>query len=348
MTPARRWAVAAVVLLAVSCGKKGPPLPPLRLSPPAVTDVTARRTPAQVQVRVRVPGAEAGTTLPADRIEIYRRFGDGSETPPDAAALLQSEYLWRSITVTPDDEGALPAAVGSDGWLTAIDQDPIATGNAAAYVAVAVADRDRRGPSSPLVEVPASAAVSPPQGVTVDYDARQLTVTWSPADPGLQFEVISSTPDGLPGALLTPEPIDASSWSTAVSMGREWCVVVRAIQVNGRVVLESPAAGPVCETPVDRFAPPPPANLVAAVAAGGVSLVWSPVAAPDLGGYLVLRGDGPDGTLLRLTDAPIADTSWRDTTVTPGSTYTYAVVAVDRAEPPNVSAESNRQTVTVR
>jgi hypothetical protein len=41
-------------------------------------------------------------------------------------------------------------------------------------------------------------------------------------------------------------------------------------------------------------------------------------------------------------------TTYRDTTAQAGFTYAYAVYAVDRASPPNVSPLSDRQVVTVR
>ena len=45
---------------------------------------------------------------------------------------------------------------------------------------------------------------------------------------------------------------------------------------------------------------------------------------------------------------PIGETTYRDASVRAGTTYTYAVYAVDRAATPNVSQLSNRETVAVR
>jgi len=351
VTSARSGTVLALlVVMGAACGKKGPPLPPLRLPPPVVADLMARRTPARVEVRLRVPTAVAGTTVPAERVEIYRRLAGPDDPVPQPAALIQPDALWRTVAVQPADASADgDATTATPGaWVTVVDDDPTAGASLRQYVAVAVGGRGRRGGLSSLVQVPVGPDVQPPRDVRLTYDEQLITLNWTPADEGQQFEVLAATPDGQPGSLLTTDPVNGAPWSQRVEMGRETCVVVRAVQVNGGVVLESPLAGPACETPVDRFPPAPPANLVAAATAGAVSLVWSPVAAADLGGYLVLRGDGPSGTLQPLMAAPTADTTWRDTTVTVGATYIYAVVAVDRATPPNVSAESNRQTVAVR
>jgi hypothetical protein len=79
-----------------------------------------------------------------------------------------------------------------------------------------------------------------------------------------------------------------------------------------------------------------------------VALVWTRVEAADLSGYIILRGDGAGENMQPLLSAPVQGTSYRDGTVQPGVTYVYAVYAVDRATPPNVSQLSARQTVSVR
>ena len=68
----------------------------------------------------------------------------------------------------------------------------------------------------------------------------------------------------------------------------------------------------------------------------------------DVAGYLVLRGVPGDATLQTLTPAPIPDTRYTDTTVTPGTRYVYAVRAVDGQATPNVSVDSARVEETAR
>jgi fibronectin type 3 domain-containing protein len=105
---------------------------------------------------------------------------------------------------------------------------------------------------------------------------------------------------------------------------------------------------PVCETPVDTFPPSAPGALIAFQEGAQVVLRWQGVETVDLAGYLVLRGGAAGETLQPLTTAPVTGTVYRDASVQAGATYTYAVVAIDRAAPPNTSAQSNRETVTVR
>ena len=79
-----------------------------------------------------------------------------------------------------------------------------------------------------------------------------------------------------------------------------------------------------------------------------MNLIWDANTEADLGGYLVLRGEAPGDTLQPLTPQPIHETSFRDTTARPGVRYSYAIVAVDRATPPNRSALSAKVEETAR
>jgi hypothetical protein len=116
----------------------------------------------------------------------------------------------------------------------------------------------------------------------------------------------------------------------------------------GTIAIESAPSQPTCVTPVDTFPPSPPKSLAHIAGGNGVSLLWEANTDPDLGGYLVLRGEAPGDTLSPLTETPITDTSFLDRTARRGRTYVYEVVAVDRSTPPNQSAPSNRVEETIR
>ncbi|HXH07027.1 MAG TPA: hypothetical protein VNI83_10600, partial [Vicinamibacterales bacterium] len=64
----------ALALAALSaCGKKGPPLPPLRPVPGAVTDLSARRLASEVHLACTPPAANQDGSRPADvaRVEVF-------------------------------------------------------------------------------------------------------------------------------------------------------------------------------------------------------------------------------------------------------------------------------------
>ncbi|MDH4065543.1 MAG: fibronectin type III domain-containing protein, partial [Acidobacteriota bacterium] len=145
-------------------------------------------------------------------------------------------------------------------------------------------------------------------------------------------------------AALTPEPVPAAEHVIAgpVRFGEERCFVVRAVDTVGGMPVIGRASVPACVTPVDTFPPSPPKQLAAIAGAGVINLIWEPNTEPDLAGYVVLRGEAPDGPLQAVTPSPIRETTYRDQSATPGVRYIYAVVAVDSASPQNVSGQSNR------
>lgn len=150
------------------------------------------------------------------------------------------------------------------------------------------------------------------------------------------------TADAPAPAAISAAPIETTTYTDArMAFGVPRCYAVRSVQTRGAVSIESPLSPPTCVTAVDTYPPPAPTGLVAVGSGGGVSLIWEPVTSGDLAGYLVLRG-GEGQALAPITAAPVAETTYRDTTAEPGVVYTYAVVAVDKATPANASTESNR------
>jgi len=115
---------------------------------------------------------------------------------------------------------------------------------------------------------------------------------------------------------------------------RQRCYYVRAIRGS----IESAPSPQQCIRAIDTVPPVTPTGLAAITADRLINLIWEPNVEEDLGGYIVLRRDAADATLVQLTSRPIAETRYTDRNVTPGVRYTYEVRAVDTRVPvPNAS-----------
>jgi hypothetical protein len=367
--------VAALAALAVlgGCGKKGPPQPPLRPLPARITDITARAVDARVDVSLLVPLQNAdGTTPPViDHVELYALAAPAASPAPvaqpgaaavtvaaqpaqvPASAIVQSDNLVATLAVAPPATAATEEAAPEPMRLV-IPHDITALVTAGAaptirYVAVGIG-RGRRGQTSPVVAVPLERRPDAPQGLAVTFDATTIAVSWAASAEGIVTHVdeVTSSAELADRIRRSTTPATGTSFTLPVSFGDIRCFEARHAVVVGRATVEGPAAPAACVTPTDQFAPPAPGALVAIAENGVVVLSWRGVEAADLAGYLILRGEGASETLQPLTPSPMTERSYRDATVRPGVTYTYAVVAVDRAQPPNRSPESNRQTVTAR
>lgn len=407
-TSARAVAVACVALVLAGCGKKGPPLPPLRLVPAPVENLAARRTASAVELRFTLPTRNQNGPGPIelDRVEIY-----AITVPPGAAApanrdLLSKERLVGSVRVKPapeEDEPAPPPDPNDDrpepgaravfveeltaDALTPVTLSPApgeakAQGSAAGAPATApqagapaaakpaagagqppapdyptriyalrgVTRGGRPGPPAPRVVVPLVAPPPPPGAVDVAFDERVFMITWVPPATeragALAYNVYAGATERV---ALNASPISAAAYEHGpVTFGEERCFAVRTVQTVQNVPIESAPSEPACAVPADVFPPGAPRGLQIVAAPEGISLSWNPNTEPDLGGYVVLRAEAPGETLQPLTREPITETSYRDTAVQPGVRYVYAIVAVDKATPPNTSAQSERQEVTAR
>ncbi|HUQ85983.1 MAG TPA: fibronectin type III domain-containing protein [Vicinamibacterales bacterium] len=173
------------------------------------------------------------------------------------------------------------------------------------------------------------------------YHVYDVTPKATPAEPD-PFAI------AVPLAI-TPAPlVDTELVIKGVTFGVERCFEVRPVdQVFGTPVI-GPASPRTCFTPQDTYPPSAPKSLAAIAGAGVINLIWDANSESDLAGYLVLRGEAPGDTLQPITKEPVAVTSYRDESVRAGTRYVYAVVAVDRATPPNTSPQSNRAEETAR
>ena len=99
------------IVLAVSfagCGKKGPPLAPLRLVPAAVSELAARQTGDDVELRFALPATNANGPGQIDlaRIEIYAiTVGPGAAAPPNRDLLVNARLVGTIAVKPPPVEG---------------------------------------------------------------------------------------------------------------------------------------------------------------------------------------------------------------------------------------------------
>lgn len=387
--------VLVVALVTAVCGKKGPPLAPLRLVPEAPASVSVVRMASQATLRFVVPatyGAGVLGPVDIDRVEIYAVSLAPGAVPPPNRDLLTLKYLVGSVPVRPiplQDEPppqaaatdarpgpgeaarfveeltremlnpappvtpSAPVVVVTPGQVPSIpiaDDVLVPRRPVRIYTARAVTRRGVAGNPSARVQLPLVPPPPPVTDVRATFSATSLALSWTPpaieSAASLLYNVYRA--DAPAGPPLTPKPVAERTFELpGVEYGVEQCFIVRAVEMAAGVAIESEVpAQPTCVTPRDIFPPAAPAGLSGVSSGGVVALIWDPNTEPDLAGYLVLRAEAPGETLRAVTPVPITETVYRDTAVTPGVRYVYAIVAVDTATPPNISAQSTRFEVT--
>jgi predicted small lipoprotein YifL len=105
--PASSLCIVLLALMA-ACGKKGPPLEPLRLIPGPVAEPSARRSAQEVELRFALPTANANgaEAIDLDRVEVYAiTVGPGSVTPPNRDILTKARVVGTIAVRPPLEEG---------------------------------------------------------------------------------------------------------------------------------------------------------------------------------------------------------------------------------------------------
>lgn len=390
----RGWqttAVAAMLLTAAACGKKGPPLPPLVRIPMAVTQMTAQRVGDDVYVTVTLPerNIDASQPVATESVDVWAL--NGRSAPSRGRWTEQGALVGRvKLPKADPDEGGAPVEVPKQVVVherlteealaaSAADGQPPAPQlpGRRFYMAIPVGAKERPGAPGVVADVDLGPRPGPPLVTDVDFDATRILLTWERAGDADAFAatIQAQNPGAVPeagtwaynvyraptlsgveppvvpqpgviGSLrprpLNPSPLVARQFSVPVVFETEACFVVRAVYTAGGRSSEGVPGELACVTPVDRFPPAAPRQLVALPSAEAIELLWDANEEPDLAGYHVWRSEG-GGPARRLTDAPLPLPRFRDVTVKPGVKYSYAVVAVDTHLPtPNISAESNR------
>jgi hypothetical protein len=216
------------------------------------------------------------------------------------------------------------------------------------YTIRGVTKSGRPGPPSTRVELPlVDPPAEPPPPLAVATETS-IVLTWLPQETPNGPIAYNIYKAGSTAPVNAAAVAEAKYERTGVTFGTEECFTLRAVQKIGAVSLESGSSAPVCLTPRDTFAPAAPKGLSIVAGTGTMNLGWDANTEPDLVGYLILRGEAPGDTLQPLTPAPISATSYEDKTVKAGVRYVYALVAVDKASPPNRSAPSARVEETAR
>jgi predicted small lipoprotein YifL len=382
-------ALLLAVCAVTACGKKGPPLAPLRYVPGPATDVKATRTGTEVRLQFVLPKANVQGEGPValDRVEVFAATVAAGSLDPANRDLLTPKFLIGTLPVRPPAGGEEPAPAPAappdprpapgelatfveelnDAKLAPQITNPAppapeaATAAAAAaaavpaitrriYVARGLTRGGRAGQPSARLTLPLTPLPDPPAGVDVTFSETAVTISWMApvAELGAAAATFNVYPAGA-AQPLNPAPLSATTFERpGVTFGTEECFVVKTAVPTGNATVESAGSAPRCVTPVDTFPPAAPRGLAAVGMAGAVNLIWEANAEKDLGGYLVLRGEAPGDTLRAITATPVTGTTYTDATAVAGVRYVYAVVAVDRATPPNTSAQSNRVEESAR
>ena len=357
--------LAALAATLPACGHRGDPLPPRRRTPPAPQEFRLAQRGDALEVRATAPAAsvdgvayetltvdflwaegqqdlekagrrQAVPAIPGSRVVATLPLpSPGATVRAAARAVAGGKKGQRTLTMAlvaqaaPEAPRELAAVLAEDGvalsWRGPRPRPaaPPALTGPSPGAPVAPAPPKQAAPPAPEGEPPSAGAKTqaPPAG-------EAETAPEGPRTSG--FFVYRRLGGAAYDAPLVEEPLERRGHAdTLVPRGTTACYVVRAV-VSTEPLVESAPSNEACAEVRDIAPPATPAGLAVLPREGGLEILWSPSAEPDLAGYRVYRA-APDGAPERIAEVGAGRAAWLDETAERGVAYRYTVTALDQA-----------------
>jgi hypothetical protein len=361
----RRSAAAPLLAaaLALACGKRGDPLPPIRRTPQPIADLRVAQRGDHLEVSFTAPrNSTNGARLPVLEAEVLRAEGDGN---------FQKTARPTRRKVAPGER--------------IVEEGPLPPQGTRVRVAVRTRVKSALSALTPVRELKVTTSPAPPSGLGTRSDPKGAALNWTAPEPSPSPEAApppgaspspepspkiapspetSPLPEAAPSSEATPgpevspaasptppagpaffvyrrsklgdyvrplqaEPTTATSYVDLSAVpGESWCYVVRVVSSTEPLV-ESAPTDESCLEVKDVAPPAPPAGVAARETPDGIEISWSPSAEPDLAGYRVYRWAAGASTQ-RIAEVPAPETTFLDTAAPTGVQLRYAVSAVDK------------------
>jgi hypothetical protein len=355
--------LAAALLVALgACGHRGDPLPPLRHTPPALSEFRLSQRGNGLEVSVLAPGSSVDgiayeslaieflsvegpkdiektgrkrqvLAKPLERIvETLPLPAPGSIARAAARGIYEKEKGPRTLTmglvVQPEVKapGGLEVGLTEKGvhvaWTGDVPEPVNATVQPAKIPGLPSTGPGPGGPPSS----PTSATATTPAAAGAGEGVTKI----EPERPKSGFLVYRRVGGAAYARPLPPGLLEKRALQDAVApKGEKVCYVVRAA-ASLEPLVESAASNEACLEVRDISPPAAPTGLAVVPRERGLEVVWTPSADEDVAAYRVYR-EGPGEPRRRLAEIPAGGSAWTDEAAKPGVAYRYSLTAVDQA-----------------
>ncbi len=324
-----RFLFLALLPALAACGAKGPPLPPLGHRPEPVVGLSARQQGGTLLLEGRLP-------------ELYTDGAELEGTPDITVVRVLPGGKPQTLRRIPAEEvGANPGGV----LQLRIPMEEIFAGLSAERVKLHLILRTPSGKASrpgKIVDVVRADAPPRPGGVHADNEESGVRLSWEAVstEESVEYHVYRRPDQTGPwqGPLGGGGLSETSYLDRDVEFDSSYQYQVRSQVVDSKPVRESDAASPLTVRREDRFPPDPPTAVRAVSVPGGIRIFWFPPESTDLAGFRLYRTAAGERRLL--AELPADTGFYVDEEARLGTGYTYSLIALDGARPPNESALS--------
>lgn len=336
---------AAGILFVAGCARIADPQPPVARMPNPAADLAATQNGNSVRLQVTLPeqNTDGSTVAALQSVEIFRCAEDLTMNRQDAqlaakeflalaerilsipASRLQ-EYRRGNILVIQD---APQAAPGADLFTQAFRYAVLFANSKGQAAGLSNQARIRLMPIPP-----------PPEEISAAITETAIQLKWTPPLANMD----ASTPPRIagyhvyradrPGALafarINNEPLRQAEFrDPGIEFDKTYFYAVSTIGNLRNPFAESLRSRAIEVTVRDVFAPTPPGDFNALFENGQVILIWTPSSSSDVAGYRIFREDKDKPGRAALQEELVSGLSYRDKRIEPNRRYEYILKAVD-------------------
>jgi fibronectin type 3 domain-containing protein len=317
--------ISAVLLLAMGCAKKGPPVSLDSIVPKRIVNLEASPREDRLLLEWTVPKENTDKSPLTDLVsfQILRSegvlVGDACKGCGEKTKVVY-EMKWESQE---GDKKKRAAILFEDQEAKKV------------YIYQVVSINRRGYPSAPSNPVTVYWDFSPqaPRMVNGERGDKRVELSWEPVEGAAGYNVYRRLEDEeFSTRPLNREPLKTTHYlDLNVENEKKYIYSVRAVRKVVKTDVEGKGSLGVPVTPIDLIAPAAPIDLVAVPLKDGVELNWRGNREPDLLGYYVYRRKPEEKEFKRLNENPLTKETYLDTGVVLQQEYEYAVSAVDNS-----------------
>ncbi len=342
------------MLMALSCGKRMPPLPPVERVPQKV-EILGEQRGNVVMLSWTMPARNAsdGSILNIDRIDVYRYAEPSNLT----LSLTEEEFSSRSTLIS-----SIKFSNSDFGLKKQTFSDRLEFAGQPIRLIYAVRFVNSLGQKAAfsnflLIEPTAKVAGNPDNlraettepAVILRWTAPQVNVDGSTPVNILGYNIYRKVKDAETFILINSSPVSAETFADELfEFGKNYQYFIRTVSlaVDGEPV-ESLDSNIAEISPVDTFAPSAPSAITIAAAPNNLSIFFATNPEKDIAGYRIYRSTDqklPLSDWSLLTPEILTTNTFQDRQVLSGTTYFYYLKAIDTAgnisEPSEIVSET--------
>jgi len=323
-----------ILLLAMGCAKKGPPVPWESVVPKRIVDLVATPREGRLLLEWTIPKENTDKSSLTDLASFQILRSEGILVGDECRGCGDKpKVVYEMKLGSPEEAKKKRMAILFE------DQE------ARKVYIYQVASVNRRGYPSSLSNPVTVYWDYPPQAPRIvkgEGGDKRADLSWEPVVGATGYNIYRRLEDEeFPIRPLNRESLTTTQYSDLnVENEKRYIYSTRAVRRVVKTDVEGKGSLSVPVTPTDLIPPAAPVGLVAIPRKDGMELNWGRSREPDLLGYYVYRRKPGEKEFKRLNESPLTKEIYLDTDIVLEQEYEYAVTAVDNSIRRNESPRS--------